>query len=54
MEVRLLTAIKGKKYLEGVLKKYDGKEIVITVDEKTTLSIDLKTVQKVSDYIDFN
>ena len=54
VEVRLLTAIKGKKYLEGVLKKYDGREIVIKTDEKTTLSIDLKSVQKVSDYIDFN
>ena len=54
VEVKLNVAIKGKKYFEGVLKKYDGKEIVVKVDDKTTLSIDLKTVQKVSDYIDFN
>ena len=54
VEVRLKTAIKGKKYLEGVLLKYDGKEILVKEDGKATLSIDLKTVQKVSDYIDFN
>ncbi len=54
VEVRLKNAVKGKKYLEGVLIKYDGKEIVVKTDEKTTLSLDLKTVQKVSEYIDFN
>ena len=53
VEVWLKTAIKGKKYYDGILKKYDGHSVVIEVDKKTTLSIELKSTEKVNDYIDF-
>jgi len=53
VEVWLKVSIKGKKYYDGILKKYDGKCVVIEVDKKTTLSIELKSVVKVNEYIDF-
>lgn len=53
VEVWLSNAIKGKKFYDGILKKYDGSSIVVEVNKKTTLSIDLKGVVKVNEYIDF-
>ncbi|MBQ6922903.1 MAG: ribosome maturation factor RimP [Clostridia bacterium] len=54
VEVKLYAAVKGKKFYEGVLTAYDGVRILLKTDEKTTLSFDLKSVIKVSEYIDFN
>lgn len=54
VEVKLYASIKGKKFYDGILKKYDGESVVIEVDDKLTLSIDLKNVVKVNEYIDFN
>ncbi len=54
VEVKLYSAIKGKKFYEGVLQSYNGQCIVINVDKKTTLSIDMKNIVKVNEYIDFN
>ena len=53
VEVRLYAAVKGKKLIEGELLSYDGEHIVVKVDDKNTLSFDLKSVVKVSEYIDF-
>lgn len=53
VEVKFKNSVKGKKYLEGELLSYDGERIVVKTDEKTTLSIELKNVIKVNDYIDF-
>ncbi|MBQ7339607.1 MAG: ribosome maturation factor RimP [Clostridia bacterium] len=54
VEVKLNVAIKGKKYYEGELLSYDGDRIVLKVDAKNTLSIELKSIVKVNSYIDFN
>ena len=52
VEVKLKNAIKSKKFYEGILLSYDKKCIVIKVDEKTTLSIELNSIVKVNDYIE--
>ncbi len=54
VEVKLYSAIKGKKFYEGELHSYNGQCIVIKVDNKTTFSIDMKNIVKVNEYIDFN
>ena len=54
VEVKLYAAVKGKKFYEGELLSYDGANIVVKADAKTTLSFDLKSVVKVNEYIDFN
>ena len=54
VEIKLYNSIKGKKLLEGVLQSYDGERIVVKTDEKTTLSIELKNVVKVNEYVEFN
>lgn len=53
VEVKLYASIKGKKFYDGILTSYDGKVITLKVDEKTTFTIDLKTVVKVNEYVDF-
>ena len=53
VEVKLYAAVKGKKFIEGELISYDGEHIVVKMDEKNTFSFDLKSVVKVSEYIDF-
>ncbi len=53
VEVKLYSGVKGKKFLEGELISYDGVHLVIKVDEKTTLSLEMKNVVKVNEYIDF-
>lgn len=53
VEVRLYSSVKGKKFFEGILKKYDGKCIVILTDDKLSLSLELKNVVKVNEYIEF-
>lgn len=54
VEVKLYSAVKGKKFLEGVLTGYDGTRILLKTDEKTTLSIELKSIVKVNEYIEFD
>ena len=54
VEVKLYASIKGKKFYEGELLSYDGQRIVIKVDKKNTLSIEMKNIVKVNEYIDFN
>ncbi len=54
VEVKLYSAIKGKKFYEGELLSYNGQCIVVKVNKKTTLSIDMKNVVKVNAYVDFN
>ena len=54
IEVKLYNSIKGKKLLEGVLQSYDKERIVVKIDDKNTLSIELKNVVKVNEYIEFN
>jgi ribosome maturation factor RimP len=54
VEVKLYSAIKGKKFYEGELISYNGQCIVIKVDKKTTLSIDMKNIVKVNQYVELN
>lgn len=54
VEVKLYGSIKGKKAFDGELISYDKERIVVKVDAKTTLSIELKNVVKVNEYVDFN
>ena len=53
VEVKLYASIRGKKFYDGVLTSYDGKQITLKVDEKTTFTLDLKNCVKVNEYIDF-
>ena len=53
VEVKLYASIRGKKFYDGILTSYDGKSITLKVDEKTTFTIELKSVVKVNEYIDF-
>ena len=53
VEVKLKESIRGKKFYDGVLLSYDGKQITLKVDEKTTFTIDLKNTVKVNEYINF-
>lgn len=54
VEVRLKNSIKGKKFYDGILTDYDGKTVKVKVSEKDTFTIDLKNVEKMNEYIDFN
>jgi len=54
VEVKLKNSVKGKKYFDGVLLSYDKKAVTVKVDAKTTLTIDLKNLSKMNEYIDFN
>lgn len=54
VEVKLYSAVKGKKFYDGILEGYDGNRIILKVDAKTTLSLELKSVVKVNEYIDFD
>ncbi len=53
VEVRLVNSIRGKKFYDGVLTSYNGKQITLKVDEKTTFTIELSNCVKVNEYIDF-
>lgn len=53
VEVKLYASIRGKKFYDGILNSYDGKSITLKVDEKTTFTIELKSIVKVNEYIDF-
>ena len=53
VEVKLYNSIKGKKMLDGTLLSYNGELITLKVDAKTTLTIFLKNIVKVNEYIDF-
>ncbi|MBQ9104427.1 MAG: ribosome maturation factor RimP [Clostridia bacterium] len=54
VEIKLYSSIKGKKFLEGTLLSYDGERVVVKIDEKTTLSIELKNIVKMNEYIAFD
>ena len=54
VEVKLYASIKGKKFYDGILMSYDKKQITLKVDEKNTFTIDLKTIVKINEYIDFD
>ena len=53
VEVKLYAAVKGKKFYDGELLSYDGERIVVKT-AVGTFSFDLKSVVKVSEYIDFS
>ncbi len=53
VEVKLYASIKGKKFYDGILMSYDKKQITLKVDEKNTFTIDLKSIVKINEYIDF-
>ena len=51
---RIKESIRGKKFYDGVLTAYDGKTVTLKVDEKPTFTIELKSIVKMNEYIDFN
>ena len=53
VEVKLYASIKGKKFYDGILMSYDKKQITLKVDEKNTFTIELKSIVKINEYIDF-
>ncbi|MBO7186983.1 MAG: ribosome maturation factor RimP [Clostridia bacterium] len=48
VEVKLYSAIAGKKYYEGVLVDAKETSVVIKVDEKTVLSIEKSSIAKIN------
>ena len=54
VEVKLYASIKGKKFYDGILMSYDKKQITLKVDEKNTFTIELKSIVKINEYIDFD
>ena len=54
VEVKLVNAMKGKKAFDGVLERYDGKTVLVRVNEKTAYTLELKNIAKMNEYIDFN
>lgn len=53
VEVKLYASIQGKKAYDGILESYDGNKITLRVDPKTLFTIDLKSIVKINEYIDF-
>ena len=53
VEVKLSSAIRGKKFYDGILLSYDKKTASIRVNDKTAFTIDMKNVVKMNEYIDF-
>lgn len=53
VEVKLYASIKGKKMYDGILESYDKKVITLRVNEKDVFTIDLKSIVKINEYIDF-
>ncbi len=53
VEVKLKESIRGKKFYDGILKSYDKKAVVLTVNKSTEFTIDLKNVVKMNEYIDY-
>ena len=53
VEVKLYASIKGKKFYDGILMSYDKDKITLKVDDKNTFTIELKTIVKINEYIDF-
>lgn len=51
VEVKLYAPIKGKKYYEGVMIEARQSNIVLKVDEKTTLSIEKSAISKINKLI---
>ena len=54
VEVKLYASVRGKKFYDGILISYNGENLTLKVDAKTTFTIDMKNVVKVNEYIDFN
>ena len=53
VEVKLYASISGKKYFEGILKSYDGSNVVIIVG-KQEFTIPLNKISKINQAIIFN
>ncbi len=53
VEVKLYAPIKGKKYFEGTLKEYDGKNIVVLVDNEE-VKLELSRISKINEAIKFD
>lgn len=53
VEVKLYSAVKGKKSSDAVLISYDGENVVLD-DGKETFSVSLKNIVKMNEFIDFN
>ncbi len=53
VEVKLYASIRGKKFYDGILTTYDGKQITLKVSDKDTFTIELKNCVKVNEYIEF-
>ncbi|MBO5285577.1 MAG: ribosome maturation factor RimP [Clostridia bacterium] len=51
VEVKLYAPIKGKKYYEGILVDAHDTNVVIKVDDKTTLSIEKSAIVKINKLI---
>ena len=53
VEVKVKQSIKGKKSFDGVLVAYNKTNVAVKIDEKTTVTIDMKNLSKMNEYIEF-
>jgi ribosome maturation factor RimP len=53
VEVKLYASVAGKKFLEGVLKNYDGKTVIVTVDGQD-YTLPLESIVKINKAIKFD
>lgn len=53
VELRLYAPIKGQKYFEGILKSYDGNNVVVTVNNEDIL-FPLSRISKINEAIIFD
>lgn len=52
VEVRVKQSIKGKKSFDGILVSYNKTSVAVKLDEKTTITIDMKNLSKMNEYIE--
>lgn len=53
VEIKLYAPIKGKKYFEGTLKEYDGKNVVVFVDNED-VKLELSRISKINEAVKFD
>lgn len=52
VEVKVKQSVKGKKSFDGILTSYNKTNVTVKIDDKTTLTIDMKNLSKMNEYIE--
>jgi len=54
VEIKLFAPIKGKKYFEGILTEYDGKNITINIGKEEHMKLELTRIAKINEAVKFD